>query len=70
MMTTSIINMLGNLMLIILMVKTERRTLGNLRPEPNDNLAILLSNEQPRRRSTTLFNNGPYISVKFQDKVI
>lgn len=69
MMTLSIINMMGNLILIILMVKTERRTLGNLRPEANDNLAILLSNEHPRRRSQ-LFDAGPHLSAKFQDKVI
>lgn len=60
MMTLSIINMAGNLILIILMVKTERRTLGNPRPEPNDNLAILLSNEHPRRRSI-LLSEGPNI---------
>lgn len=42
MMTLSIINMIGNLILIILMVKTERRTLENRRPEVSDNLNVLL----------------------------
>ena len=42
MMTLSIINMTGNLILIILMVKTERRTLENRRPEVSDNLNVLL----------------------------
>mmetsp|Transcript_37198 Transcript_37198/g.45435 ORF Transcript_37198/g.45435 Transcript_37198/m.45435 type:complete len:160 (-) Transcript_37198:1967-2446(-) len=69
MMTLSIINMAGNLVLIILMVKTERRTLDMPRPEPNDNLNILLSNEQyNRRRSALLAEGTAYISVRFQDK--
>jgi len=34
--------MIGNLILIILMVKTERRTLENRRPEVSDNLNVLL----------------------------
>mmetsp|Transcript_34813 Transcript_34813/g.45820 ORF Transcript_34813/g.45820 Transcript_34813/m.45820 type:complete len:160 (+) Transcript_34813:469-948(+) len=69
MMTLSIINMAGNLVLIILMVKTERRTLDMPRPEPNDNLNILLSNEQNNRRRSALLAEGTaYISVRFQDK--
>eukprot|EP00354_Favella_ehrenbergii_P008647 CAMPEP_0170452410 /NCGR_PEP_ID=MMETSP0123-20130129/1314_1 /TAXON_ID=182087 /ORGANISM="Favella ehrenbergii, Strain Fehren 1" /LENGTH=108 /DNA_ID=CAMNT_0010714399 /DNA_START=614 /DNA_END=940 /DNA_ORIENTATION=+ len=61
--------MAGNLVLIILMVKTERRTLDMPRPEPNDNLNILLSNEQyNRRRSALLAEGTAYISVRFQDK--
>ena len=42
MLVISIVNMLGNLILIVLMVKTERRTLENRRPEANDNLNVLL----------------------------
>ena len=46
MMTLSIINMSGNLVLIILMIRTEKRTLENRRPEISDNLdVLLLSNE-------------------------
>jgi len=41
----SIISMAGNLLLIILMVRTEKRTLENRRPETSDNLVLLLSNE-------------------------
>ena len=42
MMAMSIINMSGNLILIVLMFKTERRTLENRRPESNYNLSDLL----------------------------
>lgn len=53
MMAVAIINMTGNLVLIILMIRTERRTLENRRPETNDYLNdILLSNEIPRRTSS------------------
>lgn len=46
MMAMSIMNMSGNLILIVLMIKTERRTLENRRPESNHNLNdLLLSNE-------------------------
>lgn len=46
MMTISITNMIGNLILIVLMIKTERRTIENRRPEVNDNLNyLLLSND-------------------------
>ena len=46
MVTLAIFNMLGNLALIVLMVKTERRTMVNLRPEAYENHgALLLSNE-------------------------
>ena len=34
--------MIGNLILIVLMFKTERRTIENRRPEVNDNLNYLL----------------------------
>ena len=44
MMAISIINMSGNLILIALMIKTERRTLENRRPEQNLT-DLLLSNE-------------------------
>ena len=48
MMAISIINMTGNLVLIVLMFKTEKRTLENRRPEASDNLNdILLSGNQP-----------------------
>lgn len=72
MMAISITNMIGNLVLIVLMVKTERRTLENRRPEANDNLnVLLLSNEQPYRRRQNSDNiDGPFIRVKFYDKVI
>lgn len=54
MMGLSIVNMAGNLVLIILMVKTEKRTLMNRRPEVNDNLdGLLQSNEQANRRRTS-----------------
>ena len=70
MMTLAIINMSGNLVLIILMIRTEKRTLENRRPEINDNLdVLLLSNEQPRRRNSDNIQ-GPYIRAKFYDKVI
>jgi len=53
MMAVAIINMTGNLVLIIFMIRTERRTLENRRPETNDLLNdILLSNEIPRRTSS------------------
>ena len=46
MLTLSIINMTGNLILIILMIRTEKRTLENRRPEVSDHLnVLLLSNE-------------------------
>lgn len=45
MIALNIISMVGNLLLIILMVKTEKRTLENRRPETSDNLVLLLSNE-------------------------
>ena len=46
MMAISIINMSGNLTLIVLMIKTERRTLENRRPESSHNLNdLLLSSE-------------------------
>ena len=45
MIALNIISMIGNLLLIILMVKTEKRTLENRRPETSDNLVLLLSNE-------------------------
>ena len=71
MMTLSIINMTGNLILIILMVRTERRTLEMPRPEINDHLNLLLSNEQPGHRRIDFFDDGgPFISAKFYDKVI
>jgi len=69
MMILSIFNMCGNLMLIVLMAKTERRTLENRRPEANDQINMLLhSGEAPRRRSAS--TDGPFINVKFYDKVI
>ena len=69
MMTLCIIDMCGNLVLIILMVRTERRTLDNRRPEAYDGLNVLmLSNEPVRRRTASI--EGPFISVKFYDKVI
>ena len=70
MMTLAVFNMLGNLALIVLMVRTEKRTMENRRPEVSDNLNVLLmSNEQQsRRRSMDI--QGPFISVKFYDKVI
>ena len=72
MMAVSITNMIGNLILIVLMIKTERRTLENRRPEANDNLnVLLLSNEQPNRRRKNSDNiEGPFIRAKFYDKVI
>ena len=70
MMVVSIINMLGNLILIILMVRTERRTMENRRPEASDNInVLLLSNDMNRRRSSRSIE-GPYIRAKFYDKVI
>ena len=42
MMTLSIVNMGGNLLLIILMFKTERRTRAKPRPEQSDNVNELL----------------------------
>ncbi len=47
MLTLSIFNMAGNLVLIILMIKTEKRTLENRRPEVSDNNldVLLLSND-------------------------
>lgn len=71
MVTLAVFNMVGNLILIVLMVKTERRTMVNLRPEASDNLhGLLLSTEQPRRRSGAIDNDGPFLRVKFYDKVI
>lgn len=69
MMILSIFDMSGNLMLIILMVKTERRTLENRRPEANDQISVLLdSGGAPRRRIA--LTDGPFINAKFYDKVI
>ena len=63
-------NVLGNLCLVVLMFKTERRTIQNMRPEPSENIhAVLLSSEISARRNNVL-NEGPYISIKFLDKVI
>ena len=71
MMALSIVNMTGNLILIILMVRTERRTLEMPRPEINDHLNVLLSSDQQNRRRTDFFDDGgPFISAKFSDKVI
>ena len=71
MMTLSIVNMTGNLILIILMVRTERRTLEMPRPEINDHLNVLLSSDQQNRRRMDFFDDGgPFISAKFSDKVI
>ena len=70
MMIVAIINISGNLILIILMIRTEKRTLDNRRPETNDYLNdILLSNEFPRRTSSSNID-GPYIKIKFLDKII
>ncbi len=70
MMTLAIINMSGNLVLIILMIRTEKRTLENRRPEISEHLdGLLLSNEQPRRRMSNSIQ-GPFIRAKFYDKVI
>ena len=70
MIAVAIINMSGNLILIILMIRTEKRTMQNRRPETNDYLNdLLLSNEIPRRTSSSNIE-GPYIRIKFQDKVI
>ncbi len=72
-MILSIVNMTGNLVLIILMVKTERRTLENRRPEVTENHlhTLLASNDQPnRRRSSNNSIDGPFINAKFYDKVI
>ena len=39
-------NMLGNFLLVILMFRTERRTITNMRPETSENInAVLLSTE-------------------------
>ena len=71
MMAISITNMIGNLILIVLMIKTERRTLENRRPEANYNLNdLLLSSEQPNRRRLSENIEGPFIRAKFYDKVI
>jgi hypothetical protein len=72
MMTLSIVNMTGNLVLIILMVKTERRTLENRRPEVPDNHlnTLLMSNDQMNRRRSSNNIDGPFINAKFYDKVI
>ena len=72
MMAISITNMIGNLVLIVLMIKTERRTIENRRPEANDNLnTLLLSNEPTSRRRNGSENiEGPFIRAKFSDKVI
>jgi len=42
MLTLAIFNMAGNLVLIILIIKTEKRTMENRRPEVSDNLNVLL----------------------------
>ena len=51
MLVTAIINVLGNLLLVILMFKTEKRTADNPRPEVSSSIStLLLSSEMHRRR--------------------
>lgn len=66
----AIIEIIGNALLVILMLKTERRTVLNMRPEPSSINAVLLSSEFTTRRGKDNENNGPFIKVRFLDKVI
>jgi hypothetical protein len=70
MITLASLAILGNLLLVVLMFKTEKRTLQNMRPEPSENIhAVLLSSEVSHKRFSWM-NDGPYMRVKFLDKVI
>ena len=70
MLITAIINVLGNLLLVILMFKTEKRTADNPRPEVSSSIStLLLSSEMHRRRrgQPVVPSSGPYITVRFQE---
>lgn len=64
-----IINLAANLSLVILMLKTEKRTLKNRRPEYD----LLNNTPQQKRRVAEEQNSGqrgPFIKVKFKRKLI
>ena len=70
MLVTAIINILGNLLLVVLMFKTEKRTANNPRPEVSSSIStLLLSSEMHRRRRglPVVPSTGPYITVRFQE---
>ena len=64
-------NIAANLILVVLMLKTERRTLKNRRPEYN-----LLGDTPTKQRralvdeSSGVSNKGPYFRVKFKRQVV
>ena len=68
MLVCAALNILGNLLLVILMFKTEKRTANNPRPEVSSSIStLLLSSEMQRRRRGQAVNpaHGPFISVRF-----
>ena len=68
MLVCAALNILGNLLLVILMFKTEKRTANNPRPEVATSIStLLLSSEMQRRRRGQTVNpaHGPFISVRF-----
>ena len=73
MLVCAALNIMGNLLLVILMFKTEKRTANNPRPEASSSIStLLLSSEMQRRRRGQMVNpaHGPFISVRFQETFI
>lgn len=69
MLTVVVVNLAANLSLVILMLKTEKRTLQNRRPQYD-----LLNNTPQQKRRTVDEQNqgarGPFIRVKFNRKLV
>lgn len=71
MLCLNILELSCNLSLIVLMLRTEKRTLDNRRPEASDQLNVLLLSTDPgQRRKSSADRSGPFIRVRFYDKVI